>query len=245
MFNKEISEILKLLAQKEEHKYKKQAYYSAASTIATYPVDISSLSDFRIIRGVGESISTIIKEYKEFKTVKGEKVKLHSSIARTGKSDAIRYDRDEVIFRIQDLLDKAKELNIKFEICGSYRRGRKDIGDIDILFEIDKMYYWESIANAFDCKIVNKGNVNMDIIHNNIPINFRGVEPDGWGAGLLYLTGSQNFNIMMRGRAKSFALKLNQNGLYNHEGIKLLSTSEQEIFNRLQMAYVKPEDRSY
>lgn len=244
MFNKEIYEILNKLASKEDNQYKKRAYQVAASTINNYSIDISTLTNFTAIRGVGPSIAAIIQEYKDSKTVKGNVVKLSTYIARTGKSN-IRYDREEVIASIQDILDKAIEMNIKYEICGSYRRGRKDIGDVDILFEIDKMYYLESIATIFEAKIINKGAVNMDIIYNNIPINFRGVEKDGWGAGLLYLTGSQNFNIFMRGKAKSLQLKLNQNGLYNSEGIKLLSDKEEEIFDRLGLKYIKPKDRSY
>jgi DNA polymerase/3'-5' exonuclease PolX len=244
MFNSDIADALKYLAKKEDHPYKKQAYYSAASTIQSIPTDISSLENYRIIPGVGESISVIIKEFKEKGTVKGERVKLSSSVARTGKSSH-RFDREEVAFLISDLLEKAREMNLKFDVCGSYRRGKKDIGDIDILIDIDQMYYWESIATIFEAKIVNKGNVNMDIIYKGIPINFRGVEKDGWGAGLLYLTGSQNFNIFMRSKAKSLSLKLNQNGLYNAAGIKLLSNSEEEIFERLHIKYIAPKDRSF
>lgn len=244
MFNTNIADILKYLAKKEEHPYKKQAYYSAASTIQSIPTDISTLENYRIIPGVGESISAIIKEFKDKGTVKGEKVKLQSSVARTGKSSN-RFDREEAMLLISDIIEKAKEMNTKFEICGSYRREKHDIGDVDILIGIDQMYYWESIATIFEAKIINKGSVNMDIIYKGIPINFRGVEKDGWGAGLLYLTGSQNFNIFMRSKAKSFSLKLNQNGLYNAAGVKLLSNSEEEIFERLNIKYIAPKDRSF
>lgn len=62
---------------------------------------------------------------------------------------------------------------------------------------------------------------------------------------LLYSTGSKKFNIRMRGKAKKMGYLLNQTGLYRRDGKSpLILTSEKEYFDKLDMEYLTPEQRS-
>lgn len=74
---------------------------------------------------------------------------------------------------------------------------------------------------------------------------FRTPVKDKW-AMLLYSTGSQSHNIKMRNKAKRKGMLLNQTGLYDRETKELLSgkaKSEKFFFDKLDMKYLKPEER--
>ena len=60
---------------------------------------------------------------------------------------------------------------------------------------------------------------------------------------LLYSTGSKEFNIVMRGKAKKLGYLLNQKGLFK-KGEKVDNlTSEKDYFDILGMAYQEPRER--
>ena len=61
-------------------------------------------------------------------------------------------------------------------------------------------------------------------------------------AGLLYFTGSKDFNISMRSRAKSLGYVLNQHGLFKgNERVHVYT--EKDIMNQLNMEFVSPLHR--
>ena len=59
----------------------------------------------------------------------------------------------------------------------------------------------------------------------------------------LFLTGSQKFNIIVRGEAKRQGYKLNQYGLWQGDE-RIAGKSEEQIFDALGLKYVRPIDRS-
>lgn len=63
---------------------------------------------------------------------------------------------------------------------------------------------------------------------------------------LLYFTGSYEFNQNMRSKAKKLGYKLNEYGLFDLKKTNnemLVVTSEQEIFEKLEMNYLQPSQR--
>lgn len=74
---------------------------------------------------------------------------------------------------------------------------------------------------------------------------FRTPTKDKW-AMLLYSTGSQAHNILMRRKAQRNGMKLNQMGLFDRETGELLSknaNSEKWFFDKLDMKYKEPQLR--
>ena len=73
-------------------------------------------------------------------------------------------------------------------------------------------------------------------------IDIRFVPAESFYYGLLYFTGSKNFNRKLRQIALQKSLKLNEYGLFkNNKSIK--ADSEEEIFKLLDIPYVNPSDR--
>lgn len=150
---------------------------------------------------------------------------------------------------------------ITFEISGSYRRGRADCGDIDILLTHNNWNkdllaeFREQIAidrNFID--IVGAGEQRLTLLYRGPTSNkVRQIDllwlPRGqFIPALLYFTGSGDFNEKMRGIAKRKGYRLNQKGLFKIEGgqIKLpgiVLKTEREIFDILEMPYVEPNLR--
>ena len=59
---------------------------------------------------------------------------------------------------------------------------------------------------------------------------------------LLYFTGGQQLNMEMRHLAKEKGMMLNQKGLYKN-GVLIPAKNEREIFRKLGMEYLPPEER--
>jgi DNA polymerase (family 10) len=85
-------------------------------------------------------------------------------------------------------------------------------------------------------EIDSKHRYKADIFRTNIEMQY---------SMLLYSTGSKNFNIKMRGRAKQLGYLLNQKGLFDKDGNKIIASNSNEkmYFKTLNMKYLKPEDR--
>jgi DNA polymerase (family 10) len=128
-----------------------------------------------------------------------------------------------VIAMVQDkgLLSKHE-----WHVAGSYRRGKKlDLHDVDIIVV-------SGMAGKDTHYILGE---QVDIVH---------CTEDTLGPCLLYLTGSKEFNIQQRGRAKSLGLKLNRYGLFDRKtGARIDENTEQSIFAALDMEWRSPEER--
>ena len=80
-------------------------------------------------------------------------------------------------------------------------------------------------------------------------IDIRFVPFNSYYSALLYFTGSYELNTQMRQIAKSLNYKLNEYGLFkiNKDGEvskrMLKIKSEKDIFKKLKMEYIKPEER--
>lgn len=137
---------------------------------------------------------------------------------------------------------------VKIAPAGSYRRKRETVKDIDIVVmgvnsaNIAAMCTkngWKILAAGEDKVEPLIGNIKADIwiVHN----------PEEFGAALLYLTGSKQFNVIMRDDAKQKGYILNQRGLFagrTEESPKVAgSETEYGIFTALDWPWIEPERR--
>ncbi len=134
--------------------------------------------------------------------------------------------------------------------CGSYRRGKPQVGDIDLVLVMDGAAPYDRILEAIvsaghRCEVVQKGSKQMSlVVDGEWLLELKRSAPDELGAFLLFATGSGKFNVAMRGHAKHHGMKLNRYGLTDRRnGAVIASKTEAEIFDALGLAFVPPARR--
>jgi DNA polymerase beta len=150
--------------------------------------------------------------------------------------------------------------NLLFEICGSYRRGMNESGDIDILIT-NKSKIIKNKINL--CEIIQKlkdNNLIIDSLTNKGDTKYMGickiykiarridlriVNYESYYASLLYFTGNKNFNIYIRNEALKYNYSLNEYGLVDMRDNNIIFVkSEEEIFKILKIEYLKTHERN-
>lgn len=169
-----------------------------------------------------------------------------------------RIPRDEVNFLGSMVIDRVKTLDPKAqcEITGSFRRGVPDSGDIDIIttgvyslsdlvqsYNADPNFIATFMLGSERTTFIYKSPISGKVRQIDVLL----LQSQQYWAGILYFTGSWEFNAAMRGYAKSKGYLLNQRGLFKIRGktetlIKV--GSEKEIFDILSINYVEPHDRA-
>ncbi|HSY74072.1 MAG TPA: DNA polymerase/3'-5' exonuclease PolX [Dongiaceae bacterium] len=141
---------------------------------------------------------------------------------------------------------------IRCSAAGSLRRFKEIIGDIDLLASSKKpndvIEFFVSQPGIV--KVLAKGETKASVIlEGGIQCDLRVVSDKEFPFALAYFTGSKEHNIVMRQRAISRGLRLNEYGLFKSKeetrDPKLLvpCKSEEEIFAKLALPYIEPELR--
>lgn len=149
---------------------------------------------------------------------------------------------DKFVPELKKILDKYGA----WEIVGSYRRNSPTSKDIDILITADQSKFTSVKTDIQALPDFIPGISGGEIvrgIYKGIPLDILRVNKDDYPTYLLYYTGSQNYNIMMRGVAKKKGMKLSQYGLFTSSGTKLKVDKEEDVFTYLGLKYVLPEKR--
>ena len=176
-----------------------------------------------------------------------------------------RIPRDEIELYEKTFMkafDSIKNNGSSFDIVGSYRRGAKTSGDIDVIItdkSNDKSVFEKFIKRMVDDNtIVHKLTdgktktlviAKLDDKHLARRVDFLYSPPNEYAFATLYFTGSKVFNTVMRQRALNMGYSLNEHGFYimdgKKKGAKLEQefASEKEIFDFLHMDYKEPEKR--
>jgi len=162
---------------------------------------------------------------------------------------------------LADVFSRLKHVGSRFEIVGSYRRGAKDSGDIDIIVTNDQND--SSIFNKFIealqkrgiiIQILTKGKTKS-MVMGQLPgqtprrLDFMYASPAEYSFAILYFTGSKSVNVVMRQRALDLGYSMNEHGLYKMNGKKkgprldVMFPTERSIFEFLGLEYKKPTER--
>ena len=184
-------------------------------------------------------------------------------LKRIPRSEIVVYEK-----LLQSIFDKLKHSkDSSFKIVGSYLRGAKTSGDIDIIItnsKNDSKIFKEFITALEDQKvlveILTKGaKKSMAIAKlNDDParrLDFMYSGPEEYPFATLYFTGSKAFNVVMRQRAVDMGYTMNEHGLYElidvpgkkkkQKGKKLdrLFPNEESVFDFMGMVYKSPTER--
>jgi DNA polymerase (family 10) len=134
---------------------------------------------------------------------------------------------------------------LQMEVAGSYRRRRETIGDLDIVVTsedsvpvMDRFAEYREVAD-----VVSKGETRATVkLRGGLQVDLRAVEPDAYGAALLYFTGSKAHNIELRKIAQEKSYKLNEYGLFKGTR-RAAGKTEEEIYAKLGLDWIPPELR--
>lgn len=141
----------------------------------------------------------------------------------------------------------------RLEVCGSLRRRRETVKDIDILVSakdsgpVMKMFVGLPLVQ----KVIGQGDTKSSVVvsaiddaNHRISMNadLRVVSDAQFPFALNYFTGSKEHNVAMRQRAIERGLKLNE---YELAGAKksVACKDEHDIYRALDLDYVEPELR--
>lgn len=133
---------------------------------------------------------------------------------------------------------------IRSELCGSLRRRKETIADLDVLVsskDADKVM--DAFTQAPEVQqILGRGPTKSSVLlSNGMQADIRVVDDASFAFALHYFTGSKEHNIAMRQRAIDQGLRLNEYAL--DEKRKLKAHTEEELFAHLGLDYIPPELR--
>ena len=161
------------------------------------------------------------------------------------------------VSQIQKALQKAVGESWEVIVAGSFRRGRLESKDIDVVLIRKGGYEFDSIASE----------VAMECIENKVelkkasfgPRQFMGlikVKTGAWkrldlffttaderACSLLAHTGTARYNINMRAAAQELGYLLNEKHLYDHKGDIIPTPTEADVQKALGFEVLEPRDR--
>ncbi|MGD2051642.1 MAG: DNA polymerase/3'-5' exonuclease PolX [Acidimicrobiia bacterium] len=129
--------------------------------------------------------------------------------------------------------------------CGSLRRFRETIGDVDIVVASTRP---GAVMDAFVAlpqvqQVLVHGDTKTSILTaGGIQVDLRVVAPSQLGAALVYFTGSKEHNIELRQRAIDRGLLLNEYALSDGDRV-VGSRTEKAVYRGLGLPFIAPELR--
>jgi NAD-dependent DNA ligase len=153
----------------------------------------------------------------------------------------------------------------KYEIVGSYRRGAKQSGDIDVILTSDDPQLFTRFLDSLVAKkiiieVLSRGKSKCLVIAKLTPqskarrVDFLYSTPQEFPFAILYFTGSKAFNTVMRGYALKQGYSFNEHGITHTDNkktqqpqtkspINQVFEDEKAIFDFLGLVYKTPEER--
>lgn len=144
---------------------------------------------------------------------------------------------------------------IRIELCGSLRRRKETINDIDILVSSETP---EPIMDCFVglpgvSQLVGRGETKCSVTLQGrsgsgrrllLNADLRVVRDEQFPFALHYFTGSKEHNVAVRARAQQFGLKLNEYELAGTDRT-IPCEDEADLFRALDLEYIPPELREH
>lgn len=203
---------------------------------------VGSLADLK--RVCEDGTAAALSGFGE-KTVK----KILESIA-FHEQHASEFRLDHVYPLAQAMLEALREHPnaSRVEVCGSFRRGKETVHDLDFLVATKKP---EEVIAAFVklpevVDVIAQGPTKASVhIKDGIQCDLRAVSSAEFPFALAYFTGSKEHNVAIRGRALQQGLSLNEYGFtITKEGVEAPEVhDERDLYRALGLDFIEPELR--
>jgi len=190
---------------------------------------------------VDNSIANIFKN-KTIEKIKKGIAYLETTRGRIRLDQAIEY----VVLIAQYMKPKVNRI----EFCGSFRRSKETVGDVDFAITADDkeaaLRYFENMPGV---KVIDSGEKKSSVWLNGVKIDCYAFDEDVFESGVMHLTGSDEHNKKMRIFAIAKGWILSQYGLYKRDkndertGPRLDNGTEKDIYRLLGFEWIPPEHR--
>lgn len=201
-------------------------------------LDIQNLDDLKTALRTGK-----------IKTLDGFGQKLSDQIRQEieNLSDQSRFLRPKITDTADDLINYLTDHPTigQATICGSYRRKKETVGDLDILITcadlaagMDHFIEFEDITD-----IPSQGEDKSTVrLKRGITVDIRVVNEHQHGSGIQYFTGSKAHNVALRKRANKRGMTINEYGLFDQDNddTPIAAKSEQSIYDALDLPLIPP-----
>lgn len=206
-------------------------------------LDIQSVDDLKTALDAQK-----VRTLSGFGAKKEEKIK--EAIGRLGLGKQRRTSIAKAMPIAQRLVDSltARDDVVAAAFCGSLRRFRETIGDLDIVVategEPGPIMEWLVGLNMVDQVLVHGDKKTSVSTRKGLQIDLRVVAPSQLGAAMLYFTGSKAHNIKLRQRALARGWTLNEYALEDAETKEVIAAeTEASIYEALGLRFIDPELR--
>jgi DNA polymerase (family 10) len=135
-------------------------------------------------------------------------------------------------------------------ICGSFRRMKETVGDLDILITSDMPdAVMARFAKYPEIKeMLASGPTRASaLLASGLQVDVRVVPAESFGAAMYYFTGSKAHNIAVRRLAQANGLKLNEYGVFRTAKggteRRVAGATEESVFKAVGLPFIPPELR--
>ena len=229
---------------------------------------------FTTVYGIGPKIAKKLADpkglnIKSIEELRERKDELLNDVQRKGLlyyDDILeripRKEVDKYAIMLKKYFSTLKSKTGSFQIVGSWRRGAKNSGDIDIIItdknddnSIYKKFIDKLIEKNILIEVLSRGNVKTLGISRLSKrstarrIDFMFTPKKEFTFAILYFTGSKIFNTIMRKRALDMGYTMNEHGIYKMENkkkgerVKQYFPTERSVFEFLGIEYREPSER--
>jgi len=148
------------------------------------------------------------------------------------------------------------------EYGGSLRRKAETVGDVDVaVFDLGtSTETWlkliEMLRNAGHnveteysdptgkVRKMPMGDRQTSFLVDGNNVDIKQYDPNNRGAMMIHITGSKDFNVGMRAWLKKYGWSFSQAGLKNEKGEVIAAENEEDIFKKMGMEFIPPEERT-
>src|SRR6058998_997366 len=171
---------------------------------------------------------------------------------KEGEARSFLVDAARIVDGIVERMQASKTVD-RIDAAGSFRRMRETVGDIDILAvakdraaagtAFERLPGVVEVLASGETKVVARVEYHdYEGSPRTIQVDLRILDPDSWGAGLQYFTGSKDHNIRLRTMAERRGLKMNEYGVFRDEK-RIAGDTEESMYSSLELAWIPPEMR--